>query len=222
MGGSDTEGVEEEFILTPGNAFTYTLLTNSADNTVTVSSSSESVTVPVSNGNTITLNQSQIETLLDENEEGYVTVQYHTQGNTETTTAASSLKGELSKEFELKPYEQVKFIGLPKDSVYKIKELGSAGVEASYAASGFSQLDLKKISDNAEIGKDISTPQETMAFDREYTFINEKPLKDGWREVSGLFVVPPGVSAFRVKASIATKYGENQFWMDDVRVYKIW
>ena len=54
------------------------------------------------------------------------------------------------------------------------------------------------------------------------TFINEKPLKDGWREVSGLFVVPPGVSAFRVKASIATKYGENQFWMDDVRVYKIW
>ena len=54
------------------------------------------------------------------------------------------------------------------------------------------------------------------------SFVNEKPLKDGWREVSGLFVVPPGVSAFRVKASIDTKYGENQFWMDDVRVYKVW
>ena len=54
------------------------------------------------------------------------------------------------------------------------------------------------------------------------SFANEKPLKDGWREVSGLFVVPPGVGAFRVKASIDTKYGENQFWMDDVRVYKVW
>ena len=52
--------------------------------------------------------------------------------------------------------------------------------------------------------------------------MNEKPLKEGWREVSGLFVVPLGVGAFRVKANIDTKYGENQFWMDDVRVYKIW
>ena len=41
--------------------------------------------------------------------------------------------------------------------------------------------------------------------------MNEKPLKEGWREVSGLFVVPLGVGAFRVKANIDTKYGENQF-----------
>ena len=50
----------------------------------------------------------------------------------------------------------------------------------------------------------------------------EKPLKGGWRQISGVIVVPYGVSSFRVKASIATKYGPNQFWVDDIHVYKLW
>ena len=53
-------------------------------------------------------------------------------------------------------------------------------------------------------------------------FVAEKQLKDGWRQMSGVIVVPYGVSSFRVKASIATKYGENQFWVDDVHIYKLW
>ena len=52
--------------------------------------------------------------------------------------------------------------------------------------------------------------------------VSEKPLKDGWRQISGVIVVPYGVSGFRVKASIATKYGANQFWVDDIHVYKLW
>ena len=53
-------------------------------------------------------------------------------------------------------------------------------------------------------------------------FVEERPLKDGWRQVSGMVVVPPGVSSFRVKVSIATKYGPNQFWVDDIHIYKLW
>lgn len=53
-------------------------------------------------------------------------------------------------------------------------------------------------------------------------FVAEKPLKDGWRQVSGVIVVPYGVNSFRVKASIATKYGPNQFWVDDIHIYKLW
>ena len=33
---------------------------------------------------------------------------------------------------------------------------------------------------------------------------------------------PYGVNSFRVKASIATKYGPNQFWVDDIHIYKLW